>query len=62
MHIRQYDYILKLGIITQNCKLKISKSVNLSPVNWEGSPVDWEGYSYLLPPFLYRHTLMPLLG
>ena len=57
MHVKQYDYILKSSIITQNFKiknLKISKSVYLSPVNWER--VFPMGYP---PIFMFRHALMP---
>ena len=38
MHVKQYDYILKLSIITQKFKiknLKISITVNLSPMSQE---------------------------
>ena len=48
-HIKQYEYILKLSIITQKFKiknLKTSETVSLSPVNQERVfPI---GY----PPFL----------
>ena len=56
MHVKQYDYILKLSIIKQKFKiknLKISKTVNLSPANWEGHSL-WD-----TPIFVFRHALVP---
>ena len=43
---RQYDYILKLGIVTQKFKIETWKSQNLSvSVQFIG-----KGIPYLLPP------------